>query len=84
MYLRLSQEQKERIIRDIKDYFFEEHAEEIGELAAGNFLDFMVKEIGPYLYNEGIHDARDMLEQKLMNLDEDVQSLEKPVHHNRD
>ncbi|SET33755.1 Uncharacterized conserved protein, DUF2164 family [Salinibacillus kushneri] len=58
----------------------EERGEEMGELAAENIYQFMKEDIAPYFYNEGIHDARLMAEQKMDSLDEDIRSLEKQVH----
>lgn len=75
----LSKEEKEYMVVRIQEYFELERGEEIGELGADQFLDYMVKELGPFLYNKGIHDARQMVEQKVMNLDEDLLSLERPA-----
>ncbi|MFB5660960.1 DUF2164 domain-containing protein [Alteribacillus sp. HJP-4] len=83
MNIRLPKENKDQIISLVKEYFYNERSEEIGDLAAENMLDFVIKEIGPYIYNQGIKDAREMLEQKMMSLEEDIQSLEKPTLHNR-
>ncbi|MBA2176767.1 DUF2164 domain-containing protein [Halobacillus locisalis] len=75
----LKKEEKEYMIARIQEYFELERDESIGELAADQMLDYMVKEIGPFLYNKGIYDARQMLEQKVMNIDEDLLSLERPA-----
>ncbi|TLS36736.1 DUF2164 domain-containing protein [Pseudalkalibacillus caeni] len=77
--MKLPKEQREQAVAKIQQYFYEERSEEIGELAAGLVFDFVMKEIGPYFYNKGVKDARDMLEQKIMNLDEDLASLERPL-----
>lgn len=79
MYIRLPKEIKDQIIYKIKDYFYNERSEEIGDLAAGNLLDFVLKEIGPYFYNQGVKDAKEMFEQKMLSLEEDIQSLERPI-----
>jgi uncharacterized protein (DUF2164 family) len=84
MYIRLPKEDKDQIIDKLKDYFSSERSEEIGDLAAGNLLDFILKEIGPYFYNQGVKDSKEMLEQKMISLEEDIQSLERPILHNRD
>ncbi|MFC2949768.1 DUF2164 domain-containing protein [Virgibacillus sediminis] len=73
--------QKNQMIENIKGYFEEEHGENLGNLAAENFLDFITKEIGPYFYNQGLDDAGEMVDQKLVNMEEDIQSLKKAVHH---
>ncbi|MDY0394391.1 DUF2164 domain-containing protein [Virgibacillus halophilus] len=77
MYIKFPQEQREAFLTKVKDYFYMERSEEIGDLAAENMADFIAREIGPVFYNQGVRDAKDMLEQKMMNLEEDISSLEK-------
>ncbi|WP_101846647.1 DUF2164 domain-containing protein [Halobacillus sp. Marseille-P3879] len=79
MIKNLSKEQREYMINQIQEYFELERDEQIGELAADQLLEFMVKELGPFMYNKGIYEARQMVEQKVMNLDEDLLSLERPA-----
>jgi uncharacterized protein (DUF2164 family) len=83
VYIRLPKEDKDQIIDKLKDYFDNERSEEIGDLAAENLLDFVLKEIGPYFYNQGVKDSKEMLEQKMISLEEDIQSLERPILNNR-
>ena len=83
MNISLQKKEKEEIIERIKDFFHEERSEEIGELAAGNFLEFITKEIGPYFYNKGILDAKQMVELKMVSLEEDLLSLERPIRKRR-
>lgn len=79
MIIRIEKENKEEMIAKLKDYFYRERSEEIGDLAAGNLYDFVMKEMGPYLYNQGVKDAKFVAEQKIMNLEEDLSSLEIPI-----
>ncbi|WP_085993383.1 DUF2164 domain-containing protein [Oceanobacillus senegalensis] len=83
MVMKLPKENKEEIISSLLDYFYTERSEEIGHLAAENLLDFVVKEVGPYLYNQGVKDTKEMVEQKLLSLEEDILSLERPIRKNR-
>jgi uncharacterized protein (DUF2164 family) len=77
--MRISSEKKDVIREHIKEFFYQEHSEEIGDLAADNFLDFISKEIGPFFYNQGVQDAKALCEQKMISLEEDIQSLERPI-----
>lgn len=79
MYSRLTKELKDHILDTLKAYFIDERDEDIGDIAAINLLDFISKEIGPHFYNLGVNDAKDMLEQKMMNLEEDIESLKRSV-----
>ena len=78
--IKLPKEQKEQIISKVKAYFEEERSETIGDLAAEQMIDFMIKELGPYIYNAAIDDARQMLIRKIASIEEELYSLEKPIH----
>lgn len=75
----LNKEEKEYVIDQVKEYFELERGEVIGDLSADQFVQRMAEEMGPFFYNKGIEDARRMVEQKVMNMDEDLLSLERPA-----
>jgi uncharacterized protein (DUF2164 family) len=77
--IKIQREQKLEIIASIQDYFQTERSEVIGDLAAENLLDFMLKELAPYAYNQAISDARRVIEQKMSSLDDEMYALEKPI-----
>lgn len=76
---RLSREEKTEIISQIQNYFEQEREETIGNLAAEQLLDFMLKQIGPYIYNKAVFDARRLIHDRLAQLDEDLYTLERPT-----
>lgn len=80
MKVNLPKETKDQMVLKIQGYFVDERSEEIGELGAHILLDFMIKEIGPYIYNQGIKDAKAVVEQKMGSMEEDLYSLEVPIH----
>ncbi|MDY0404375.1 DUF2164 domain-containing protein [Virgibacillus sp. 179-BFC.A HS] len=82
MYSKFPKEQHDVFIAKLKDYFYSERSEEIGDLAAENMAAFIAKEIGPLFYNQGVKDAKGMLDQKMMNLEEDIASLVRPLPRN--
>lgn len=45
------------MISHVKDYFSKERDEDLGDLASQLILDFFIKELAPYVYNQGIEDA---------------------------
>ncbi|MDT8718831.1 DUF2164 domain-containing protein [Clostridium sp. 19966] len=55
--IELSKEKRQLMIGKIQDYFYTEREEEVGELAASFILDFIIEEIAPEFYNEGINAA---------------------------
>ncbi|MBS4208394.1 DUF2164 family protein [Bacillus sp. FJAT-50079] len=73
----LSVEKKREMIREIQTFFLEERGEEIGEIAAEICFEFIKDRLGPVFYNMAIHDARDIVEQRMQTLEEDLYALEK-------
>ena len=64
----LSKEQKEALIGRIKTYFLTVREEEIGDLAAALLLDFIIAQIAPVFYNQGIQDCVVFMKDKLDDL----------------
>ncbi|MDQ0220387.1 DUF2164 domain-containing protein [Peribacillus cavernae] len=79
MYIKFPLEQKTAMIRSIQEYVYREQGEEIGDLSAENHLEFILKEIAPFIYNEGVKDAKAVVEDRMMIIEEDLTSLERPV-----
>ncbi len=77
MFIKFTKLQKDSMISEIQRYFYEERNEEIGNLAAENMLEFFKNSLGPYFYNEAIKDARNLMEEKMASIEEDLYSLEK-------
>ena len=70
---KLEKDQKEEIISQIQKYFLDERDEEMGNLLALLLMDFMIKQIGPAIYNQAIKDAHALVSKKI----EDLYGLEK-------
>ncbi len=77
--IEFSNEEKETIVQKIKLYFEGELSQEIGQFDAEFLLDFFAKEVGPRFYNQGLRDARAVLEAKLENIDDALYEIEKPT-----
>ncbi|MGP4062715.1 DUF2164 domain-containing protein [Halobacillus sp. H74] len=75
----LKKEEREYVKERIKEHFELDRGEEIGDLAAEQMVQVIAEEMGPFFYNKGIEDARQMVEQKVINIDEDLRSLERPA-----
>ncbi|MBM7554360.1 DUF2164 domain-containing protein [Thalassobacillus pellis] len=83
MIKKMSKEERDRMVDSIQAYFELERGEDLGTLAAEQLLDFFMSELGPYPYNQGLKDAKGLVEEKMMNLEEDILALERPVGKNR-
>ena len=69
MPIELSDRTKSELIYSIKRYFLEERGEEIGDLQASFFLDFVLEEVGPSIYNQAVKDAQARLQGVVADLD---------------
>lgn len=76
--LRMPREEKLQLVYRVQQYFETERGESIGELGAEQFVDFMIGELSPYLYNAAIADARGVFQEKMNQLDDELYALEKP------
>lgn len=71
--IKFSEEQKEKMMSAIKNYFLDEREEELGDLASGRVLNFFIEELAPEIYNQGVVDAYYYMNNKL----EDVLGIQK-------
>jgi len=55
--IKLSKEKKEDMIYAIQEYFFDKREEELGDLASKMMLKFIVEELAPEFYNQGVYDS---------------------------
>ncbi|NGP57223.1 DUF2164 domain-containing protein [Paenibacillus thiaminolyticus] len=81
--IKLPRERKEHIMEQVKQYFAEERSEELGDIGAEQLIDFMIKELGPLLYNQAVQDARKLLLERMAALEDDLYALERPVQGHR-
>ncbi len=69
MSIELKKEVKNRLLGSIQKYFQENMDEEIGDLKSILLFEFIVKEIGPVIYNQAISDAQSVLQNNINELD---------------
>lgn len=77
--MNLSKEQRLQVTQRIRTYFEDEHGQEMGQIAADQLLDFMLKEISPYIYNQAVEEAITMVQQRMISLEEDLYALKKHI-----
>jgi uncharacterized protein (DUF2164 family) len=53
----VTKEKRDEMVLAIKNYFLNERDEEIGDLRAGLMLDFILEELAPEFYNQGVSDS---------------------------
>lgn len=81
--IKLPKNEKDLIIERVQAYFEEERSEQIGTFAAEQMIDYMIKELGPFIYNQAITDVRKMLTQSMIAMDEELYALEKPLNNRK-
>lgn len=69
MAIEISPETRKRLIASFKRYAAEHLDEEMGDLKAGLFLDFCLKEVGPPVYNKAIADAQAYFTDRVADLE---------------
>ncbi|MGW6380591.1 DUF2164 domain-containing protein [Peribacillus butanolivorans] len=79
MFIQFPLEKRRAMIEHIQEYVYQENGEKIGEIAAENHLQFILDNIAPFIYNEGIKDAKTVIEDRIGNIEEDLYSLERPI-----
>lgn len=73
MVIELNKEVRGVLVENLKRYYWNERDEEITNLGAELMLDFIVNDIGPYIYNQAIEDSYAYMNERI----EDLLGLEK-------
>lgn len=66
--IKISKETEEKMRNSIVKYFLNERNEDLGYLASQLLLDFFIKELAPYVYNQGVEDAYVYIKDKTEDL----------------
>lgn len=66
--IKLTKEKRDDMISAIKYYFLKEREEEIGDLASNLILDFVIKELAPEFYNQGVYDSHKYMSDRIEDL----------------
>ena len=73
--IELTPETKKLLLANLQNYYSAERDEELSEFQAGLLLEFILSDIGVYIYNQAIADAQKLMQQKA----EELFTLEKRV-----
>ena len=73
----ISEESREKYTKEIINFFQTERSEEIGVIAAGELLDFFLREVGKDIYNGAIEDSRKLFKEQLDDLNYKLDLLTK-------
>ena len=73
--IELTPETKKLLLANLQNYYSAQREEELSEFQAGSLLEFILSDIGIYIYNQAIADAQKLMQQKT----EELFTLEKRV-----
>ena len=73
----LSNDEAKKAAEEVITYFETELEQEIGYIGAEEILDFFMQKVGPYIYNRGIEDSREILKKGFDDLDVELGVLRK-------
>lgn len=76
MRIRLAPDRRARLIVALKSYFTTEFDESLSDFRAQALLDFLVRELGPPVYNQGVRDAAKFMQDKLTDIDGEIYERE--------
>lgn len=66
--IKLTNEKRQEMISAIKEYFYEEREEELGDLASSMILNFIIEELAPEFYNQGVYDSYKYMNDRVEDL----------------
>lgn len=75
--INLTSDEKNRLIKEIQDFFYTERDEQIGVIAAEVVLDFFLETLSKTIYNKSLIDTKNWFTEHLENLDADFDLLYK-------
>ncbi len=78
MRIQLTAERRERMLRALQKYFDDEFDEPLSPFKAERLLDFLVRELGPPVYNQAIRDAHAFIQERLTDLEGEFYEADEP------
>lgn len=66
--IKIDKEKREAMISSIKSFFLDERDEDLGDLASSLILDFIIDELAPEFYNQGVEDSYKYMNQQVEDL----------------
>ncbi len=72
MQIKLSNERKQEILRNLQNIFEREFDEPLSDFRADVILDLFMKSLAPAVYNQAVQDVRAHLQRKLDDLDGEI------------
>ena len=68
MEIELTKEVREIFVENLKRYYCKERDEELSDLGAELLMDFIVNDLGPYIYNKAVEDSYVYMNERIEDL----------------
>jgi uncharacterized protein (DUF2164 family) len=75
--IKITPEQKKQLLEEIIYYFETERDEKLGIIASESILDFFLDNLGRFIYNKALDDAKIWFTKRLEDVEADFYSLYK-------
>lgn len=75
--IKLSSEDRKKMLDEIKDYYSREREEQIGILASESLLDFFLEDLGKIIYNKALEDTKLWFDHRMEDIEADFYTLYK-------
>ena len=75
--IKISDEEKKKIMNEIAAYYRDVRGEELGIIGQQQFMDLFLEELAPVVYNRALDDAKRWYETQQSNLESDYFMLYK-------
>lgn len=72
MAIRISDDRKTQLVKEVISFYQTEWDEDISPFRADQILDLFLQKLGPGVYNQGVHDARAYMQSRLDDLEGEV------------
>jgi uncharacterized protein (DUF2164 family) len=76
MRICLSDDRRANVLRALEAHFAEHFDGPLSKYRAAGLLDFFIRELGPPVYNQGVHDAAAFIQSKLSDIEGEVYEVE--------
>jgi uncharacterized protein (DUF2164 family) len=77
LHIKISKQHKEEFLEELMSYFEKERDERLGNLEAEDMMNFFITALGPLVYNQAIEDARTVLMDRYLSLEEELYALKR-------
>ncbi|ATC97121.1 DUF2164 domain-containing protein [Pseudoalteromonas tunicata] len=77
--IEFSASKKNQLIDKLQNYFINELDIELAQFDADFLLDFISAQLGAHYYNQGLHDAKALIESRLEHITEALYEIEKEI-----